>query len=53
MEFSTIKFDPLRTSDGGWYQCVATVLRNGATVNFTDEVIINVTISEYIFSIFR
>ena len=51
MESSTIKFDPLRTSDGGRYQCVATVLRNGATVNFTVEVIINVIISEYIFSI--
>ena len=47
--FFTLKFNPLRISDGGQYQCVATVLRNGVTftVNFTDEFTINVIISKY------
>ena len=43
---STLMFNPLRTSDGGQYQCMGTVVSNGATINITDEIDLNVT-SEY------
>lgn len=40
---STLQFNPLRTSDGGQYQCVATVMIGGNSVNLTDEIDLNVT----------
>ena len=40
---STLEFNPLRTSDGGQYQCVVTVMSGGAAVNITDEINLNVT----------
>ena len=40
---SMLEFNPLRTSDGGQYQCVATVMSGGAAVNITDEINLNVT----------
>ena len=43
---STLMFSPLRTSDGGQYQCMGTVVSNGTTINITDEIDLNVT-SEY------
>ena len=45
---STLEFNPLRTSDGGQYQCVATVMSGGAAVNITDEINLNVS-SKWIF----
>ena len=38
-----LEFNPLRTSDGGQYQCVVTVMSGGAAVNITDEINLNVT----------
>ena len=43
---STLTINPLRTSDGGQYQCMGTVVSNGNTINITDEIDLNVT-SEY------
>ena len=43
---SSLMFSPLRTSDGGHYQCMGTVVSNGATINITDEIDLNMT-SEY------
>ena len=43
---STLTINSLRTSDGGQYQCMGTVVSNGATINITDEIDLNVT-SEY------
>ena len=43
---SSLMFNPLRTSDGGQYQCMGTVVSNGTTINITDEIDLNVT-SEY------
>ena len=43
---STLTINPLRTSDGGQYQCMGTVVSNGTTINITDEIDLNVT-SEY------
>ena len=40
---STLMFSPLRTSDGGQYQCIGTVVSNGTTINITDEIDLNVT----------
>ena len=40
---STLEFNPLRTSDGGQYQCVVTVMSGGPAVNITDEINLNVT----------
>ena len=40
---STLQFSPLRTSDGGQYQCVATVMSGGSSANLTDEIDLNVT----------
>ena len=40
---STLQFNSLRTSDGGQYQCMATVMNGGNSVNLTDEIILNVT----------
>ena len=40
---SVLEFNPLRTSDGGQYQCVVTVMSGGAAVNITDEINLNVT----------
>ena len=40
---SMLEFNPLRTSDGGQYQCVVTVMSGGAAVNITDEINLNVT----------
>ena len=40
---SLLEFNPLRTSDGGQYQCVVTVMSGGAAVNITDEINLNVT----------
>ena len=40
---STLQFNPLRTSDGGQYQCVATVMIGGNSVNLTDDIDLNVT----------
>ena len=40
---STLQFNPLRTSDGGQYQCVTTVTSGGNSVNLTDELDLNVT----------
>ena len=45
---SLLEFNPLRTSDGGQYQCVVTVMSGGAAVNITDEIYLNVT-SKWIF----
>ena len=41
--FSILKFNPLRTSDSGQYQCVVSVISEGTTVNITDEINLNVT----------
>ena len=43
---STLTISSLRTSDGGQYQCMGTVVSNGTTINITDEIDLNVT-SEY------
>ena len=43
---STLTINSLRTSDGGQYQCMGTVVSNGTTINITDEIDLNVT-SEY------
>ena len=40
---STLMISPLRTSDGGQYQCMGTVVSNGTTINITDEIDLNVT----------
>ena len=40
---STIQFSPLRTSDGGRYQCVATVSSGETVFNVTNEIDLNVT----------
>ena len=40
---SILEFNPLRTSDGGQYQCVVTVMSGGAAVNITDKINLNVT----------
>ena len=40
---STLQFNSLRTSDGGQYQCVATIMNGGNSVNLTDEIDLNVT----------
>ena len=48
--FSILEFNPLRTSDGGQYQCVVTVMSGGITVNITDEIDLNVA-SEWVFNI--
>ena len=39
---SMLEFNPLRTSDGGQYQCVVTVMSGGDAVNITDEINLNV-----------
>ena len=43
---STLTINLLRTSDGGQYQCMGTVVSNGNTISITDEIDLNVT-SEY------
>ena len=43
---SILTTNPLRTSDGGQYQCMGTVVSNGTAINITDEIDLNVT-SEY------
>ena len=40
---STLTINPLYTSDGGQYQCIGTIVNNGATINITDEIDLNVT----------
>ena len=40
---STIQFSPLCTSDGGRYQCVATVSSGETVFNVTNEIDLNVT----------
>ena len=40
---STLQFSPLRTSDGGQYQCVATILSGEMAFNVTNEIDLNVT----------
>ena len=40
---SILQFNSLRTSDGGQYQCVATIMNVGNSVNLTDEIDLNVT----------
>ena len=40
---STLQFSPLYTSDGGQYQCVATVSSGETMFNVTNEVDLNVT----------
>ena len=40
---SMLEFNPLRTTDGGQYQCVVTVMSGGPAVNITDEINLNVT----------
>ena len=40
---STLQFSPLRTSDGGQYQCVATVSSGETVFNVTNEIDLNVT----------
>ena len=40
---STLQFSSLRTSDGGRYQCVATVLSGETVFNVTNEIDLNVT----------
>ena len=40
---STLTISPLRTSDGGQYQCMGTVMINGTLTNFTDEIDLNIT----------
>ena len=40
---STLTISPLRTSDGGQYQCIGTVMINGMPTNDTDEIDLNVT----------
>ena len=40
---STLQFNTLHTSDGGQYQCVATVMSGGNSANLTDEIDLNVT----------
>ena len=40
---STLTISPLRTSDGGQYQCMGTVMINGMSTNVTDEIDLNVT----------
>ena len=40
---STLTINPLRTSDGGQYQCIRTVVGNGTAINITGEIDFNVT----------
>ena len=40
---STLQFSPLRTSDGGLYQCVATISSGETVFNVTNEIDLNVT----------
>ena len=40
---STLTISSLRTSDGGQYQCMGTVVSNGTTIIVTDEIDLNVT----------
>ena len=40
---SKLTISPLRTSDGGQYQCMGTVVSNGTTITVTDEIELNVT----------
>ena len=40
---STIEFTPLHTSDGGRYQCIATVVSEGSVLNVSGEIDLNVT----------
>ena len=40
---SRLEFNPLRTSDGGQYKCVVSVISEGAAVNITEEINLNVT----------
>ena len=40
---STIEFTPLHTSDGGRYQCIATVMSGGSVLNVSGEIDLNVT----------
>ena len=42
-KLSTLQFSPLRTSDGGQYQCVATVSSGEMVFNVTNEIDLNVT----------
>ena len=44
---STIEFTPLYTSDGGRYQCIATVMSEGSVLNLTGEIVLNVTSKRY------
>ena len=43
---STLTISPLRTSDGGQYQCIRTVVGNGTAINITDEIDFNITSEE-------
>ena len=40
---STLQFSPLHTSDGGRYQCVATISSGETVFNVTNEIDLNVT----------
>ena len=40
---STLTISPLRTSDGGQYQCIGIVMINGIPTNVTNEIDLNVT----------
>ena len=40
---STLQFNPLLTSDGGQYQCVATLISVDNFVDLTDQIDLNVT----------
>ena len=40
---STIEFTPLYTSNGGQYQCIATVMSGESVLNLTGKIDLNVT----------
>ena len=44
---STIEFTPLHTSDGGRYQCIATVMSGGSVLDVSGEIDLNVTSKRY------
>ena len=48
---SSLQFNPLRTSDGGLYQCEVTLTNNTEIVNVTGDIELNVTGEDYVHKI--